>query len=150
MRYTIAGALMRDAIECLKQAQLAHSENCLEDETRFSIGAQSMLALAIESVSSEVGEMIFEPWAWQRLDKYDTPLKWYFISQFDGRKPFDPSTEPLQTVQRLTAIRERIALPRLEDFCDEIMSSSKGLSFNNSINFSDHIIDTRSSSFVLN
>jgi len=139
MKTTIASILVRNAIEYFQQAQLAKTEMRPDDEMRFSISAHLMIALTIEGIGNEVGEVVFEAWVWNRLEKYDTPLKWHFISSFGGRKPFDPGAEPLQTVQRLTFIRNRLAHPKIENFGDEIIVRSENGNIHRNVGL-DHLV----------
>lgn len=125
MKTTIAGFLVRNAIEYVERAQAAHSDSHPDQEARFSIGAHLMIALAIEGIGNEVAEVAFDTWSWSRIEKCDTPLKWYLLSGFGGRKTFNPGKEPLQTVQRLTFIRNRLAHPKIEDLGSEIIIRSK-------------------------
>jgi hypothetical protein len=120
MKIAILSMLIRNAIEYVREAQVAHDNGRLDEEVRCSIGAQLMLALAVEGIGNEIAERMLDSWSWKRLEKSDTPFKWRFLSGFQGRKAFDPETEPLQTVQRLLSIRNRIAHPKIEDLGEEI------------------------------
>lgn len=121
MKTTISSVLINNAIEFVKDARISHNSNQPDDELRKSIGAHLMIALAIEGIGNEVGEIVFDNWEWSRIEKTDTPLKWYLISGTFGKKSFEPSKEPLQTIQRLHSIRNRIAHPKIIDLGNEII-----------------------------
>jgi hypothetical protein len=125
VKTSIAGILVRNAIEYVQRARLAHDERRPDEEVRLCIGANLMIALAIEGIGNEVGEAAFDTWQWRRLEKSDTPLKWYLLSGVGGRRAFEPNKEPLQTVQRLASIRNRIAHPKTEDLGDEMILRTK-------------------------
>lgn len=124
-RATISRALVLNAIDYVKQAQAACANARPDEEIRFSLGAHLMLALAMEGVANEIGEATFDKWSWDRLEKSDTPLKWRLVSSFDGRSPFAPDKEPLQTIQHLSRIRNRIAHPKPEPLGDETIVTTK-------------------------
>jgi hypothetical protein len=73
------------------------------------------------------------------FDRADTVMKWYLLSGFGGRRAFDLGQEPLQTIQTLVSIRNRIAHPKVEEFGDEVMirSSSGNLLRNVPL---DHVV----------
>lgn len=125
MKTTISFLLLHNAIEYVQHAQSARNDGRLDEEVRFSIGAQLMAALTIEGIGNEVGEAVFDKWTWRRLEKVEIPLKWHFISGSKGGAPFKPSSEPLQTIQRLSSIRNRIAHPKLQELGTEFIVRSK-------------------------
>lgn len=125
MKTTIASVLISNAIEFIKSAQNSNNNNQPDDELRNSIGAHLMIALAIEGIGNEVGEIVFNSWQWLRIEKTDTPLKWYLISGLFGKKAFEPNKEPLQTIQHLHSIRNRIAHPKIIELGSEIIIRTK-------------------------
>jgi len=94
MKTTIASVLINNAIEFVKNAHHFNIDNQPDDEVRNSIGAHLMIALAIEGIGNEVEEIVFDSWQWLRIEKMDTPLKWYLISGLYGKKAFEPNKEP--------------------------------------------------------
>jgi hypothetical protein len=141
MKSTITSILLRNAIEHVHRAQAAHSEGRVDKEIRLSIDAHLMIALAIEGIGNEVGEVVLDSWLWKRLEKSDTLLKWHIISGVRGRKPFDPGTEPMQTVRRLTSIRNHIAHPKTQDLGDEIIVRSKDGTIRRNVRRADSVED---------
>lgn len=125
MKTTIASVLIRNAIDYAQRAEAAHSATDPQQEVCCSIGAHLMLALAIEGIGNEVGQAGLTSSLWNRVERADTVVKWYLISGIDGRKPFEFSKEPLQTVQHLMSIRNRIAHPKVEDLGDEVIIRSQ-------------------------
>jgi hypothetical protein len=125
MKATITGWLILNAIDYVRRANDANTQNLPDDEVRFSIGAHLMIALAIEGISNEVGEALFDAWTWERLEKNETVLKWRLLSGLGGRKAFDPGKEPLQSVRHLATVRNEIAHPKVRDGGDEIIVRSK-------------------------
>ena len=125
MKNVLSSSLLGIAIDFVHRARAANAEGRLDQEVEFSIGAQLMIALAIEGVGNGIGEVWFDSWTWDRLEKSDTPLKWRLLSGIESREPFDPGSEPLQTVQRLSTIRNRIAHPKLEDLGTELIIRSE-------------------------
>src|SRR5436309_1913310 len=115
MKTSIAGILVANAIDYVEKARTAQDAHLVPEEVHSAIGAHLMIAIAIEGIGNEIGEIAFESWQWKRLERSDTPLKWYFISGVGKRTPFDPSQEPLQTVRHLASIRNRLAHPKIED-----------------------------------
>ena len=83
------------------------------------------MLLAIEGIGNEVGEVSLDSWTWRRLERSDTPFKWAILSGLHGRKPFEPGAEPLQTIQRLQSVRNRLVHPKILDFCTELIVRSK-------------------------
>jgi hypothetical protein len=140
MKTTIAGMLVRNAVEYVQRAHVAYADSRPDEEVRLCIGGHLMIALAIEGIGNEVGEVAFDTWQWSRLEKSDTPLKWYLLSEFGGRTAFEPSKEPLQTVQRLASIRNRIAHPKIEERGDEIIVRNKHGELKRKVSL-DHIIE---------
>lgn len=125
MKTTIAIVLLRNAVEYIRQAQTANKKNRPDEEVRCCIGAYVMIAHALEAIINEIGEAAFEEWQWIRLEKTDPTLKWYALSAIVGKQPFDPSKEPLQIIQRLNSIRNRIAHPKVQDLGDDVFVRSK-------------------------
>jgi hypothetical protein len=125
MKSTIVSILIQNSIEYLNNAYKANNDKKPELEVRSSIGAQLMIALAIEGIVNEIGEVALDNWQWTRIEKTDTPLKWYIISGLFGNKSFQPDKEPLQTIQKLHSIRNHIAHPKIIELGNEIIIRSK-------------------------
>jgi hypothetical protein len=125
MKSTITSMLIRNAINYARQASEANKDSKLDMEIYCSIGAHLMMALAIEGIANEIGEAVLPPSLWSRVEKVDTVVKWYTISGIGDRQHFDLSEEPLQTIQRLVSIRNRIAHPKVEDLGDEIIIKNR-------------------------
>jgi hypothetical protein len=121
MKTTISSILLLNALDYVKKAQAAHDDGRTDKEVRASISAQLMAAIAIEGIGNEIGEIAFDVWTWERLEKVETPLKWASISGVGGRDRFDPGAEPLQTVQNLKRIRNRLVHPKIQDLGAEIV-----------------------------
>jgi len=62
MKTTIAGILLRNAVEYVQRTRTAHARSRPNEEIRFSISAQLMIALAIEGIGNEIGEVAFDKW----------------------------------------------------------------------------------------
>src|SRR5262249_48523474 len=124
MEGSMARVLIMHSIDALTRARASKRENYPDQEMRHAVAAYLMIALTIEGIGNEIGEAIFGTWEWDRIEKVDTPLKWYLISSAQARTPFDPGGEPLQTVQLLASIRNRIAHPKTIDMGDEIIVRS--------------------------
>jgi hypothetical protein len=125
MKASITSFLTAQSLESIRNARNAKYENHPNIEVYHCVIGTLMIALALEGFANEVGENTFGNWVWERVERLDTPLKWYFASGDCGRTHFDPSCEPLQTVQRLSKIRNRIAHPKIEDMGEEIIIRSK-------------------------
>lgn len=125
MKTTIVSVLISNAIEYVRKAKSAKKKSRPDEEVRNSIGAHLMIALAIEGIANEVGEAAFDKWHWSRIEKCDTPLKWYILFGFFGNKLLKQSEEPLQIIQKVTTIRNKIAHPKVIDLGDEIIIRSK-------------------------
>lgn len=125
MKTTIASVLIRNAIDYAQRAKTANAEADPRQEVCCGVGAHLMLALAIEGIGNEVGQSGLTSSLWNRVEKADTVVKWYLVSGIGDRRPFELSEEPLQTVQHLMAIRNRIAHPKVEDLGDEVIIRSQ-------------------------
>jgi hypothetical protein len=125
MKATISHMLARNAMEYVRHARVAHAKGQPPDEVRFSIGAHVMIAMALEGIANEVGAAAFDKWSWDRLEKCETPLKWRLLSTRGKSKPFEPGKEPLQSVEKLSSMRNRIAHPKVLDLGNEIIVRSK-------------------------
>lgn len=125
MKATIASVLLTNAVEYVRQARAANKKNRPDQEVRCCLGAHVMMAHAMEAIINEIGEWAFEEWQWSRFEKTEPPLKWYVLSAIVGKKPFDPGKEPLQTIQRLNSIRNRIVHPKVQDLGDDVFIRSR-------------------------
>jgi hypothetical protein len=125
MKTSIANLLMHNAVDHVKRSLAAEKKRQKYEEICHSIAAHLMAALVLEGIGNEVSEVAFSTWAWKRIEKMDTALKWYILSGLHGSKQFDPSKEPLRTVQHLQKIRNRIAHPKIMDRGKEIIIISK-------------------------
>ena len=74
-----------------------------------------MMALVIEGISNEIGEIVFESELWPQIERYDMSKKWSQISGANNKKPFDSGKEPMQTIKKIATIRNRIAHPKVEE-----------------------------------
>lgn len=126
MKTSISSVLMSNAIDHVKLSLSAEKKRKILDEIRHSISAHLMAALVLEGIGNEVSEIAFDTWTWHRIEKIDTSLKWYLLSGLNGRKQFDPSKQPLQVVQKLQSIRNRLVHPKIVDRGKEIIRISKG------------------------
>jgi hypothetical protein len=124
MRASIARVIIMHAIDALKRSRQAKHDNYPDEEMRQAVAAYLMIAITIEGIGNEIGEATLSAWEWERLERSETPLKWRIISSADRRTPFNPGGEPLQTVQKLAGIRNRIAHPKTADMGDEIIVRS--------------------------
>ncbi len=70
-----------------------------------------------------MGEKLMDSWTWNQLEKGSTPLKWRLLSGL--KKGFKPSEEPMQTINKIQRIRNKIAHPKLEDQGKEIITVSE-------------------------
>lgn len=75
------------------------------------------------------------------MEKSDTPLKWRVISAIIGKNSLDPAAEPLQTVQRLSAIRNRLAHPKILELGAEIIVRSKDGAIRRNVQPDDKVED---------
>ncbi len=125
MKTTIASLLMHNALDHTKRSLSAEKKGKVREEICHSIGAHLMVALVLEAIGNEISETLFNDWVWRRIEKMDTTMKWYIISGLDGKKQFDPSKEPLQTIQYLQATRNKIVHPKVIDRGEEIMLISR-------------------------
>jgi hypothetical protein len=66
----------------------------------------------MEGAINDVGESHLGTWAWERLEKVDTSLKWFVLSKFISGQSFLPDCEPLSTVNELAKIRNKLAHPK--------------------------------------
>jgi len=121
MKQSIVKILLENAVEHMRSSLSAHRENNIPEEIRHSISAHLMAALALEGFANQISENVLDKWVWRRIEKMDTPLKWHFISGLNGLKPFGPPDQPLQIVQKLHSIRNRLVHPKIMDVGDEII-----------------------------
>lgn len=126
MKKYISSVLLLIAVDHVKLSLSAEKQRKIVEEIRHSIGAHLMAALVLEGIANEVSEVAFDSWTWKRIEKVETVLKWRMLSGLNGRKPFEPSKEPLQIVQRLQTIRNRLAHPKKEDRGEEFIIQSEG------------------------
>lgn len=124
-KVTITSALTQNAIDLVRLSRLARNEGNPDDEVRWSIGVHLMISLALEGLANELGEVIYDKWTWEKLEKTDTLLKLRFISGYGGRTSFDPSRPPLQFISELNKTRDRIAHPKPQLAGDEVIVRSK-------------------------
>lgn len=141
MKTTISTILVRNAVEYVERARTAQADGRLDEEVRFSIGAQLMIALAVEGIGNEIGEIALDRWTWERLERSDTPLKWQMISEIIGKNSFKPDAEPLQTIERLYKIRNRLAHPKVLDFGEETIIRAKNGDIRRNVQLDDAVGD---------
>ncbi len=120
MQTTISSILLQDAINRVKLAIKAKVKSHIEEEIRNSIGAHLILGITLEGIGNEFGELALDKWTWERLEKSDPPLKWKIIST-KKEKGFKSGEEPLQTVQALQKIRNKIVHPKIEEHGEDII-----------------------------
>lgn len=125
MKSTIASVLIRNAVDSTKSSEIAHHASNVQGEVSTSLSAHLMLALALEGIANEVGDVAFQSALWDKIEKADTVAKWYFLSTLDQRKPFQSGEEPITTIQKLVSIRNRIAHPKVIDFGDDLIIQNK-------------------------
>jgi hypothetical protein len=141
MKTSIASLLMHNAVDHVKRSLAAEKKRQKYEEICHSIAAHLMAALVLEGIGNEVSEVAFDTWAWKRIEKMDTVFKWYILSGLHGSKKFDPSKEPLQTVQHLQDIRNRIAHPKIIDRGEEIIIVSKDGKLNRNVSMDKKLKD---------
>ena len=120
---SISSTLIRQAIDNLKLAIKAREINDIAGESRHGLNVQLLLGIALEGVINEIGEKELDSWTWKELEKASTPLKWKVVSSL--KKIFEPSKEPLQTIEKLQKIRNRIVHPKLEQTGEETIIISE-------------------------
>lgn len=132
MKTTIARMLLITANETIEKAKQAAASNNIENEIRHSIVAQLLLAVSLEGITNDVGASVFDSWTWEKFERMDMLIKWKCISSVKNKKAFCHTREPMQTVQQLTKIRNRIAHPKVIDFGNEIIfAASSGKVYRN-------------------
>lgn len=124
MKMTISSILMDNAINYTSREREASEDNYPLREIPQCISAQIMAAIALEGIANEIGDAIYAPSFLNHFERASTLMKWYTLSSFDGRTPFILGKEPLQTVQSLAPVRNRIAHPKVENFGDDIIIRS--------------------------
>lgn len=122
---SIGFLLLHNAFDHSRQCLAAHDEARPRDEVRHSISVHLMCALTLEALGNEAAEVVLDAWALRKIDKTDTPAKWHIVSKIGGKSVFLPSAEPIQSVQRLQAVRNRIAHPKPINLGNDIMIASK-------------------------
>ena len=120
---SISKLLMTQAKESLLSSIDARDELKIDVEVRLSINVHLLLGISLEGIINEIGEEIMDKWTWEELEKGSTPLKWGIVSGL--KKGFVPSEEPLQTIQKIQKIRNKIAHPKLENQGDEGIAISQ-------------------------
>jgi len=127
MKASITNLLFLNALELASHAEKARASGMVQTEIRSSIGTHLMAALALEGAVNEVAETVLGPWVWDRLEKVDTPLKWWIVLGLFSKESLDPGREPIQTIHQLHKLRNRIAHPKLlEQGSDIILRHSDG------------------------
>jgi hypothetical protein len=121
LKQTISRILLQHALDFLGRAEEAANEKRAVDEISACIGAHLMIAITVEGIANELGAAVFGGALLDHFDRADTVMKWYLLSGFDGRVAFDFGQEPLQTIQMVVSMRNRIAHPKVENFGDEVM-----------------------------
>jgi hypothetical protein len=121
MKAYISGLLFENAVQYVDLAFRASSEGKVDDEVRSSLGAHVMAALVVEGAGNEVGETVFATGLWERIERIDPILKWFFVSAMAGPEAFASGKEPLQTVQDLHRIRSKIVHPKAMKLEDELI-----------------------------
>jgi hypothetical protein len=140
-KVTITELLFRNAVDLVRLARIANNDGEPYDEVRWSIAAHLMSALALEGLANEIGEANYDKWTWERLEKADTPLKVRFLSGLGGRRPFDPSREPLQFISELKRTRDWIAHPKPLNPGDEIIVRSKAREISRNVSEDTKMMD---------
>lgn len=107
---SIASFLIFQAKTCLDNALSAREKFDIDQELKYSITAHLLLGIALEGVINDIGESHFDSWTWKKLEKSSTPLKWKLVTNEKAR--FEPSKEPLQTIDKLYRLRNTIAHPK--------------------------------------
>jgi hypothetical protein len=144
MKSTIVGILISNSIDYLLEAHVANEKNRPDEEVRYSIGAQLMIALVIEGIANEIGEIVFGSEQWRKKERCDTVTKWNLLSSANNKQPFNLGEEPLQTVKRVATIRDQIAHPKVKERGNYIIfRTKKGELIRNPS--SDYIIKNRDS-----
>lgn len=121
MKTSLTGILVYQAFGSVREARDAKASKNIQLEVSSCVVAQMLLALTIEGTANEVADHLLSKWPQERLEPTSPAFKWWFLSGRDGRTPFDPGAEPLQTVKELTSVRNQIAHPKMHDFGDEII-----------------------------
>uniref|UniRef100_UPI00321683E9 hypothetical protein n=1 Tax=uncultured Draconibacterium sp. TaxID=1573823 RepID=UPI00321683E9 len=120
---TISYFLICQAKNCLDIAIQSKEKKDIESEVQNCINISLLLAIILEGVINDIAEVNLDSWTWKELEKASMPLKWRIIS---GLKiAFDPSQEPLQTINKLYKIRNKIVHPKLEDIEDDVLAISE-------------------------
>jgi hypothetical protein len=121
---------MKQVFFCINYAIKARKKNCIDIEIQQCINIYLLLGITLEGVINEICEKELDTWSWKELEKTSTPLKWKYISSL--KTSFEPSREPLQTIQKIYRIRNRIAHPKLEELSnDTILITNSGKIYKN-------------------
>ena len=123
-KVSISAYLMRQVQDCLHLAIKARKEGQIHVEIRLSINIFLLLGITTEGIINEYGEMLFDKWTWEGMEKSTTPLKWRLISDLK----FDPTSEPLLTIKEVHRLRNKIAHPKpVQHETDIIIAGKNGL-----------------------
>lgn len=125
MKTTIVCMLIQNSFEYAKKSKYANKKKQPDKEVRYSIGAHLMVAIAIEGIVNEIGEVILGKLNWDKIERKPTLDKWQKLSGANDKIPFVRNKEPLLTVKRVTDIRNSIAHPKVIDFGNDIIVRSK-------------------------
>jgi hypothetical protein len=121
---SITKILFKQAIESVSNAINANKINRIDNEVQHSINASLLLGIVLEGLINEIGELKLDKFTWGELERLSTPLKWKIISGLTSSQGFLPSEEPLQSVEKLRGIRNKIAHPKLLEIGNDVILSN--------------------------
>lgn len=141
MKAYLTALLFKNALEYVDLAFKSNSDGMIEDEVRFSLGAHLMAALTLEGAINEIGESISTGSIWDKFEKIDTTLKWFFVPTLAGKEALSPGKDPLQTVQDLQRARNKIVHPKAIDWGNDIIIRDKSGSIKRNVALEDKVAD---------
>lgn len=131
--------LVQNSFEYAKKSKYANKKKQPDKEVRYSISAHLMVAIAIEGIINEIGEVVLGKLNWEKIERKPTLDKWQKLSAINDKVPFVREKEPLLTVKRVVDVRNSIAHPKVIDFGNDIMVRSKNGKLKKKINPSNKI-----------
>lgn len=105
------------SIGCVKTALVA-------EEVSNSISAHIMMAIAIEGIINEFGELTIDTWTWEKLEKSEPSLKARVISNFKKKDCIKPGEQTLEFIQNIFRIRNKLVHPKMTRVGKDIFSTN--------------------------